>query len=92
VSESEIEIVKKIISEFFNREYKCEIVDYCIADFIEELDNAIKVATNNACFIEYAGDQYIVIVCNLLDTIHVELDYDIVEVVNVKPRIVKIKT
>ncbi|MFZ8783186.1 MAG: hypothetical protein ACO2OR_04310 [Desulfurococcaceae archaeon] len=88
---SEIEIVKRVVSEFFNKEYKCEIVDQCIGDFIGDLDNAIKKSTNNVCFIEYASDYYIVVVCNLFDKIHIELDYDIIEIVTVKPRVTRVK-
>jgi hypothetical protein len=76
------DLIEKILEKYNNKEYSCTVVEECIVEFVEELDRAIKDSTNNFCFIEYYDNEEIVIACGL-ETIYVELDYDIREIVRV---------
>jgi hypothetical protein len=82
----EFEKVVELIKQFINREYKCnEDIEICILNFIEELDNELKKLCNNWCFVEtYDTDSdTLIIAIGLLNTVLVELDYDIEHTVKI---------
>jgi hypothetical protein len=73
----EFERVVELIKQFINKEYNCnEELDECLLSFIEELDNKLKQMCNGWCFVETYDEDMIVIAIGL-NTIFVELDYDI---------------
>jgi hypothetical protein len=79
------EVISKIL-EKHSKQYECVVVEECLLYFIEELDRSLKENTSNYCFIEYYDSEEIVVACGL-NTIYVELDYEIREIVKVKAKI-----
>jgi hypothetical protein len=82
-----VEAVRRVLEKISNREYKCTVIEECVKEFINDLDRALRDATSNYCFVESYDSEEAVIACGALKTIYVELDYDIVEIVRIKTRV-----
>jgi hypothetical protein len=86
VSELEFEKIVELINEFKNKKYSCkDIIEDCLWRFIEELDKRLKDLCDNWCFVElYDSDSdTLIIAIGLLDTVLVELEYDIEHTVKI---------
>jgi hypothetical protein len=82
----EFEKIVELINEFKNKKYKCsEDIDECLLKFVNELDRELKRLCNGWCFVEtYDTDSdTLIIAIGLLDTVLVELDYDIEHTVKI---------
>jgi len=85
---SELDTIREILEKLSRKKYKCTVVEECIQKFVEDLDRELKEKTD-CCFVEAYNDEVVAIAYGLLGTVYVELDYDVVEIVKVKPRILK---
>jgi hypothetical protein len=78
VSELEFERVVELINEFKNKKYKCrENIEDCLLKFVNDLDRELKRLCNGWCFVEAYDYDTVIIAVGLLNTVLVELDYDI---------------